>query len=105
MILANNYTCSNGYYCSSLYGKSISGSKDFIAMDCSSDANCSAFRYSPKNGIGFKCKDSYPISTEDRGYDKDDWEICNFDLGKNLMNLERFQSIGMLFWQRNINQV
>jgi len=78
--VANNYTCWNGYFCSSLYGNSISGSKDFIAMECSSDVNCSAFRYSPSNGYGFKCKNSFPINAEDSGYQKDDWELCTFDL-------------------------
>jgi len=78
--VVNNYTCFNGYYCSSFYGNSISGSKDFIAMECSSDVNCRAFRYSPKNGFGFKCKDSHPTNNGmSYGYEKNDWTLCKFD--------------------------
>ena len=88
-ILVNNYTCRNGYYCSSFYGNSISGSNDSIAMECSSDVNCSAFRYSPKNGFGFKCKDSNPTSyVESYGYEKNDWTLCKFDSGKNMIIFE-----------------
>ena len=88
-ISVNNYTCWNGYYCSSLYGNSISGSKDSIAMECSSDVNCSAFRYSPKNGFGFKCKDSYPTNEGmSEGYEKNDWTLCNFESGKNMKIVE-----------------
>ena len=67
-------------------------------MECSSDVNCSAFRYSTKYGFGFKCKDSYPtnkgmksrINLEEslessRGYEKNDWLLCNFDSGKNMI--------------------
>ena len=62
-------------------------------MECSSDVNCSAFRYSPTNGFGFKCKDSYPtnkgikgyIIGSSRGYEKNDWLLCNFDSGKNMI--------------------
>ena len=54
-------------------------------MECSSDFNCSAFRYSPKNGFGFKCKNSYPSKEGmSYGYEKNDWTLCNFESGKNM---------------------
>ena len=58
-------------------------------MECSSDVNCTAFRYSPNNGLGFKCKDSYPISYgKSHGYEKNDWTLCNFDSGNNMIFFE-----------------
>ena len=60
-------------------------------MECSSDVNCSAFRYSPNNGFGFKCKDSYPTSKGmKRGYKKNDWTLCNFDSGNNMIIFELY---------------
>merc|ERR1719270_2197957 len=41
---ATNYTCFEGYFCSSIYGKAIRGDKDLLATSCSMDTNCTAFR-------------------------------------------------------------
>ena len=81
----NNYTCFDGYICSSLYGKSIRGSNDLVAIACSMDPNCTAFRYNPNAQLGFLCKDfdAEHISKYGYGvYGEDEWKLCEFDAGK-----------------------
>ena len=88
--LANDYTCFDGYYCTSFYGNSIRGNNDSIAKACSLDSNCKAFRYSWKKGYGFKCKKFEPKSTMVNEivrliageYEQDEWSICRFGSGK-----------------------
>ena len=69
------YSCVSGY-CTSLYGNSIKGSKESIAMACAIDSNCKAFRHSSKNGFGFLCDEA------DMKYGYDDWKLCRFGSGQ-----------------------
>ena len=93
-IVANNYTCWKGYYCSSLYDNSIWESIDSVAFACSSDSNCKAFRYNPNDGFGFKCKEfDQTKSTAFRDnhyelhrYKKEDWILCSFESGEKHRN-------------------
>ena len=58
----------------SFYGHSIKGSKDSVAMECASDPDCKAFRYSLRYGTGFFCKDTDAI----KQLRYEDWELCSF---------------------------
>ena len=81
----NNYTCFDGYICSSLYGKSIRGSNDLVANACSMDPNCTVFRYNPKRTVGFLCKKIDPKHTyKIWEYEEDEWKLCEFDTGKDI---------------------
>ena len=91
--LATNYTCWKGYYCSSLYDYAIWEGIDSVALACSSDSNCKAFRYNPNDGFGFKCtefdltkssifRDNY-YALYNR-YKKEDWILCSFESGQNI---------------------
>ena len=100
--LANNYTCFDGYYCTEFYGNSIRGNNDSTALACSLDLKCKAFRYSRKNGFGFKCKNFEPKSTKASEiarsivgeYDKDEWALCKFGSGNKITLLnEMLQTI------------
>ena len=86
----SNYSCFDGYYCSSLYGKSIRGSNNLVAIACSNDPNCTAFRYNPKNNLGFLCKDFDVEHVSKIGlYDEDEWKLCEFDSGKNMLDITK----------------
>ena len=88
-VLATNYTCFDGYFCSSLYGKAIRGDKDLLAISCSMDPNCTAFRYNPKKKIGFKCTHFDPKHTSEAfgHYQEDEWKLCEFDSGKGISDI------------------
>jgi len=74
---ASNYSCFDGYICSSFYGKSIRGGNDLVAMACSMDSNCTAFRYNQKQSIGFLCEEFDAKNADD------EWKLCEFDSGSN----------------------
>ena len=85
----SNYTCFDDYICSSFYGKSIRGSNDLVAVACSKDPNCTAFRYNPKKNIGFMCKqfDLKHTSETDGNYQEDEWKLCEFDSGNGISDI------------------
>ena len=81
----NDYTCFDGYICSSFYGKSIRGSNDLVANACSMDPNCTAFRYNPKVKLGVLCKEFDAKHVSKIGaYNEDEWKLCEFDSGKGI---------------------
>ena len=84
-VSASNYTCFDGYICYSLYGKSIRGSTNSVAIACSNDPNCTAFRYNPKEKVGFLCTnfDAFHVRRI-RLYDEDEWKLCEFGSGKSI---------------------
>ena len=87
---ASNYTCHDDYFCSSLYGRSIRGSNDSVAMACSMDSDCKAFRYNPKTKLGFMCKEFDPKHTSTIPlYKEGDWKLCEFDSGKISSDISR----------------
>ena len=59
----------------SLYGTSVKGSNDSVAMECAKDLNCKAFRYSSKHRIGFFCNDTDVWGTVE---ELKDWKLCSF---------------------------
>jgi len=67
----NPYSCLPGY-CSSMYGKSIHGNNNSVALACAMDPKCKAFRYSSQNKFGFLC------DSLDRKKGYGDWELCGF---------------------------
>ena len=84
----SNYTCFDGFICSSLYGKSIRGGRDLVAMACSIDPNCKAFRHNPKTKLGFLCKSSDVKHTSKiDGYNEDEWKLCVIDSGKCIKDI------------------
>ena len=85
---AGNYTCHDDYFCSSLYGRSIRGSNDSVAMACSKDSDCKAFRYNPKTKLGFMCKEFDPKHSLPK-YVEGDWKLCEFDSGKISSDISR----------------
>ena len=62
-----------------------------VAIACSNDPNCTAFRYNPSAELGFLCKDfdaghinKYGIYGEDEWtFMNDEWKLCEFDAGKD----------------------
>ena len=79
----SNYTCYDGWFCTSLYGRLIRSSIDSVAMACSMDSNCKAFWYKQKTNFGFMCKEIDRIKTplvHENGFEV--WQIFEFDSGK-----------------------
>ena len=68
------YTCFPGR-CSSMYGQHITGNNDSVALACTTDPRCKAFRHSAKSGFGHLCAGSEARN----GYD--DWVLCTINPG------------------------
>ena len=57
-------------------------------MACSNDPNCTAFRYNPKEKVGFLCTDFDAVHLSKRiGYDDDEWKLCEFGSGKSIQDI------------------
>ena len=69
-LLVNSYTCFQGY-CDSIYGKHIKSTNDSLALECSKDPKCKAFRYSTKYGLGYLCND-FDVRNA-----YEDWLLCS----------------------------
>ena len=74
-ILVNPYKCFPGR-CPSFYGPPISGNTDRVALACSIDPKCVAFRHSTKHGFGYLCGESDAMNSYD------DWVLCKIDPGE-----------------------
>ena len=57
-------------------------------MACSNDPNCTAFRYNPKEKVGFLCTNFDAVhESEISIYDEDEWKLCEFDSGKSMKDI------------------
>ena len=61
-------------------------------MECASDPDCKAFRYSLKYGTGFFCNDTDAI----KQLRHEDWELCSF--GSSQYSIKSFTYI----WKLNM---
>ena len=68
------YECYPGR-CESIYGHYIQGDNDSVAIACTKDPKCKAFRFSAKLNFGYFCAKSDIRKTYD------DWKTCKVNPG------------------------